>query len=224
LFFPLRDENPTSRTPWVTTTLLAINVAAFVYEVSLGPPAAEVLVTRHGLVPAALLDGVPGAWATLFTAMFLHGGVLHLAGNLLYLWIFGNNVEDVLGPGRFLVFYLLVGLGAHAAHVLANPSSVIPTIGASGAISGVLAAYLLRYPRARVVSAVFLVFFVRIIRVPAAFVIGLWLLLQIVGGASRFGGTADASGVAWFEHLGGFVAGLALFPLTGGMKGVRSWR
>ena len=216
MFFPLRDENPTSRTAWVTIALILANAAIFALEVAVGPEGAQAIVSQYGLVPAEFVRDASAAWPTLVTSMFLHGGFLHLGGNLLYLWIFGNNVEEVLGPVRFALFYALVGFGAHFAHVITDPSSPVPTIGASGAIAGVLAAYLVRYPGARVLSAVFLVFFIRVVRIPASLMIGAWLLLQIVGGASRFGAAGDSGGIAWFEHLGGFVAGLVLFRPLGG--------
>ena len=216
MFLPLKDENATVHTPWVTVTLLVVNAAAFVSELVAGPEA-ERLVAEFGFVPARLAEWIQAPVglaepATLLTAMFLHADLFHLGGNLLYLWIFGNNIEDVLGPGRFLTFYGLAGLGGHLGHFLTNASSSIPTIGASGAISGVLAAYLVLYPRARVLSLLFLVFFVRIIRVPAGLVIGIWLLSQVVGGVGQLG-VVTGGGVAWFEHLGGFAAGFLLFPL-----------
>jgi membrane associated rhomboid family serine protease len=206
LLFPLRDENPTSRRPWITSALIAANAVAFVVQ-SLG--AGEELVLQGGLVPARIL-ATGDAFVTLFTSMFLHGGLLHLGGNLLYLWIFGNNIEDVLGHVRFLGFYFLAGLGGHAAHILVNPGSTIPTIGASGAISGILGAYLVRFPHARVQSLFFFLFFVRWVRVPAILVIGLWLGMQIIGGIDEFA-MSDQGGIAWFEHLGGFAVGVLVF-------------
>jgi membrane associated rhomboid family serine protease len=219
VFLPLRDENPTFRTPWVTGALIAVNAGAFLLPWLSGSTHNQ-LVTTFGLVPARLALEAGGTripWETLFSSMFLHANVLHLGGNLLYLWIFGNNVEDVLGHGKFLVFYALAGLGAHAAHMAINLSSPIPTIGASGAIAGILAAYLLRYPKARVVCLLFLFIFVRLIRVPAGIVILIWLASQVLGGVSELGSIATG-GVAWFEHLGGFVCGLVFFPLLGGTR------
>ena len=207
MFLPLKDENPTRHFAWVTVALLSANAAVFVLQLTVEDPSA--FVARWGFVPA-LQSGE--RVAPLFSAMFLHGGLLHLGGNLLYLWIFGNNVEDLFGPVRFLAFYVVCGLAGHLAHFLAGPASMLPTIGASGAISGVLAAYLIRFPRASVVSVVFLFVFVRLIRVPAALVIALWLVLQVVNGLGALAG-GPARGVAWFEHLGGFAAGLLLTPL-----------
>jgi membrane associated rhomboid family serine protease len=152
--------------------------------------------------------------------MFLHGNVLHLAGNLLYLWVFGNNVEDILGSLRFLAFYAAAGLGGHLAHLAASSGSPIPTVGASGAIAGVLAAYWIRFPRARVHSLLFLFVFLRWVRLPASLVIGYWLVLQVVNSLAELGGAGPA-GIAWFEHLGGFASGAALFALARATSGAR---
>jgi membrane associated rhomboid family serine protease len=218
VFLPLKDINPTRRRAWITMALIGVNAAVFAVEI-VGLAPADEWVHVYGLVPARFEDGFFSRSASgvsptvsLFTSLFLHGDLLHLLGNLLYLWIFGNNMEDALGSLRFLLFYLLAGLGGHAAHLGASWGSTVPTIGASGAIAGVLAAYLIRYPRARIVSLLFLGFFVRLVRVPASIVIGFWFFLQLLSGVSTLGATADG-GIAWFEHIGGFVTGLALFPL-----------
>jgi membrane associated rhomboid family serine protease len=203
---PLRDENPTTRRPWITIALIVANAVVFVVQSAEG----ESLVLRGGLVPARVLQLEAGSFVTLFTSMFLHGGLVHLGGNLLYLWIFGNNIEDVLGHVPFLAFYFLAGLGGHAAHLLMNAGSTIPTIGASGAISGILGAYLVRFPHASVHSLFFFVFFVRWVRVPAVLVIGIWLAMQVLGGVDEFA-LPDHGGVAWFEHLGGFAVGVLVF-------------
>lgn len=221
MFLPWKDDNPTRRTPWVTFSLLGAYLAVFIAELLAADPG-RVFLT-WGLVPAriaeaGLFDGAAGA--TLFTSMFLHGGFLHLASNGLYLWIFANNVEDVLGPVRFLAFYLLAGLGGHAAHVLSDAESLVPTVGASGAIAGILGAYLLRFPSARVHTLVYLIFIFGNFRVPAAIVISGWFLVQLFGGLGAVGGAAEG-GIAWFEHLGGFVAGILLFPLLGGRRVTR---
>jgi membrane associated rhomboid family serine protease len=220
VILPLKDENPTSGVPVVTLVLLALNLAVFAGQL-FGGAAPPGWAMSHGFVPAEFgpaADSWGGGrpWGTLITSMFLHGGVIHLAGNLLFLWIFGNNVEDALGSIRFVLFYAVSGLGAHAAHLASDPFSPIPTVGASGAISGVLAAYLLRFPKASVHSLLFLVFYVRLIRVPALVVIGLWFLQQAWQGASSLGSGVSGGGVAWFEHLGGFATGLVLFPALGG--------
>jgi membrane associated rhomboid family serine protease len=211
ILIPIRDENPTRRRAWVTGSLVAANLTVFLLQLSDGDFS---LVQRYGFVPATV--SVAEA-PRLFTSMFLHGGILHILGNLVYLWVFGNNIEDVLGPVRFTMFYVVAGLGGHAAHFLSEPSSAIPTIGASGAISGLLAAYWIRFPKARVHTLLFLFILIRWVQLPAAFVIGYWLLLQILNGLTVLGG-ATASGVAWFEHLGGFAVGAGLFVLLGGRR------
>jgi membrane associated rhomboid family serine protease len=205
ILIPVRDENPTRHRAWVTLGLVVLNVAAFAGQLVDG---SSHLVQEFGFIPA---DGLADA-PRVFGSMFLHGGFLHLIGNLIYLWIFGNNVEDVLGPVRYLGLYLLSGVAGHAAHLATNVGSMVPTIGASGAISGLLAAYLIRFPRAKVQSLLLLFVFLRWVRLPAAIVIGYWLVLQVINGAADLGG-GPGGGVAWFEHLGGFAAGALLFPL-----------
>jgi len=207
---PLRDENPVRITPYVTIGLVGLIVGVFVLQILAGRAGAG-LVPRFGAVPALLTGATvpapPAAvWLTPFTSLFLHGGLLHLGGNLLYLWIFGNNVEEAMGHGRFLVFYLLCGLLATGGHVLADPASPIPVIGASGAISGVLGAYLLLYPRARVLTLIPFGFFIRVFHLPAMALLGVWIVFQLLNGL-----LAPASGgVAWFAHIAGFAAGAAL--------------
>jgi len=208
---PIRDDNPVRIVAFVTWGLIGLNVAAFVMQLASGPNVARV-VYDLGAVPAFLTGREPGAappwlWVTPVTSLFLHGGLLHLGGNMLYLWIFGNNVEEAMGHGRFLVFYLICGVLATAGHVLSNPGSDLPVIGASGAISGVLAAYLLLYPHARVLTLIPLGFFTRLVYIPAVILLGFWILLQVVSGLLT---PREAAGVAWFAHIGGFVAGLAL--------------
>lgn len=213
---PLRDDNPVRTTPIVTYAVLAACVGVFVWQVSLGAQM-EAAVFAYGLIPDVLLGDarlppelarIP-AWLTVFTSMFLHGGVMHLLGNLLYLWIFADNIEDRLGHGRFVVFYLLCGVAAALAQALPDPDSQIPMVGASGAISGVLGAYLLLYPRAHVLVLIPLGVFSQITRLPALLVLGLWFGMQLV---SEMFAPAGA-GVAFRAHIGGFVAGMALLPL-----------
>ncbi len=215
---PLRDDNPTSITPYVTYAIIAAAVLAFLWQVSLGEKGFEAAVVALGVIPATLLGGeslppslylVPPT-ATLFTSMFLHGGLLHLAGNMLYLWIFGNNVEDSMGHVRFVIFYVLCGLAAAFAQALPNPDSAIPMIGASGAISGVLGAYLLLFPRAHVLVLIPLGFFAHMVRLPAMVVLGFWFVLQLISSALADSGQG---GVAFGAHVGGFVAGMALIPI-----------
>ena len=210
---PIRDDNPARRTPWLTWLLISSCVGVILWEWSLGA-AAQQAIFGYGLIPARLLQGamlppeigtVP-ALLTVFTSMFLHGGWMHLIGNMLYLWIFSDNVEDAMGHGRFIVFYLLCGIGAAMAQALPDPSSAIPMVGASGAISGVLAAYLMLYPRARVTVVIPLGFYLHVTRLPAAAVLGLWFLLQLLSEMMSGAG----AGVAFRAHIGGFVAGLLL--------------
>jgi membrane associated rhomboid family serine protease len=200
------------------------NVVVFLYQLSLqmglepaSARAAEAFVTEFGLVPCRLTgqcrvseDVLPPV-LTIFSSMFLHGGILHLAGNMLYLWIFGNNVEDTLGHGRFIVFYLASGVAAALAQTLVNPASGIPMVGASGAVAGVLGAYFLLFPYATVLTLVIFGFFWRFIHLPAIVVLGLWILLQLLSGYLSLNGTgASEGGVAFFAHIGGFLFGMAL--------------
>jgi membrane associated rhomboid family serine protease len=217
--FPLRDDNPTTITPVLTVALIAINVLVFMYQVSLGPRGDQRLLYQFGAIPAVVLGekALPAAVvavppvATMFTSMFLHGSIMHLLGNMLYLWIFGNNIEEAMGRVRFLLFYLLTGVIASLAHVLSNPSSTLPSIGASGAISGVLGAYILLYPRARVLTLIFLGFFIRLMYIPAGWVLGIWFVLQLLSGSMA--GQGNGGGVAFWAHIGGFVAGMLLVGL-----------
>jgi membrane associated rhomboid family serine protease len=213
---PLRDINPTERFSVVTAFFIAVNIAVFIYELSLGAGAREVFVSSFALIPQRLFfpqaaaQGMVPVEATMFTSMFIHGGVLHIAGNMLYLWIFGNNVEDSMGRMRFILFYFFCGIIAAYSHALANTSSVVPMIGASGAISGVLGAYLMLYPRARVLTLVAFGLYIRTVELPAMFVLGFWFVLQFLS-ALISAGTGE--GVAWYAHVGGFVAGMALIGL-----------
>jgi membrane associated rhomboid family serine protease len=233
MFLPLKDLNPTQHRPIATYSLIAANIAVFIYQMSLGARLGNAFVAAYGATPyeithlADLVGTIevgpqivhyPGPhpiWLTLFTSMFLPGGFAHLGGNMLFLWIFGNNVEDILGPVKFVVFYLLCGLAAHALHIASNPASTVPTIGASGAISGLLGAYLIAFPRARVLTLVFLGFFVRMMMVPAFVIIIYWFVIQFVLALLSLGGTAEG-GVAWFAHVGGFLMGIALIYAMAG--------
>jgi len=197
----------------VTVLLIAANAAVFILQAAV-PQGLELAAVRFGAVPYNIthfraLSGTAGfpPLLTLLTSMFLHGSLFHLLGNMLYLWIFGNNIEDRLGPIRFVFFYLASGIAAALTHILAQPGSRIPMIGASGAIAGVLGAYALLFPRARVKTFVFLIFYIDVIPVPAAIVLGLWLLIQIFN-------IGMGGGVAWFAHIGGFFAGMVLIWLA----------
>ena len=212
---PLRDRNPSGTVPVVTISLIIVNVLLFLYEVSLGS-GVRYLIRDHGLVPAQITyalryggEGMGEAIAPLFSSMFLHGGWWHLIGNMWFLWIFGDNVEDALGSARFLLFYLVCGVGAGIAHWALGPTSPVPTVGASGAIAGVLGAYALLFPGARILTLIPIFFVIQIVEVPALLVLGLWFLLQLFSGSVATLGTTGG-GVAWWAHVGGFVAGLAL--------------
>ena len=216
---PIRDLNQTRRTPVVTWALIAANLLIFVGSLSLGQGGSEAFVMRFGVIPDVMVNGswtLPraaggalGSWVTPFTSMFLHGGLLHLGSNMLFLHIFGDNVEDVLGRGRFVLFYLLCGLGAVVGQILVDPTSMVPMIGASGAISGVLAGYVTLFPHARVVTLIPIFIFIHFMEVPAGIFIVLWFALQLVQGYLSLGMIAEgAGGVAWFAHIGGFLAGL----------------
>ncbi len=227
---PLRDANPTRRLPISTIALIAACFVVWAYEVGLlatGADALDAFVTQWGVVPSdvsaalARRDVISTPVATLFTSQFLHGGWLHILGNMLYLWIFGNNVEDEFGRLRFLAFYLAGGAVAALTQVAITPASDIPTIGASGAIAAVLGAYLILYPRARITSLVFLGFFYQLIDVPALLVLIFWFVLQLIDGLASLGMTDVTGGVAVFAHIGGFAFGavVALLVRTFGRRG-----
>ena len=219
---PLRDDNPSQTAPVVTRTLIVVNTLAFLYELSLGRGLAP-FVYAWGLVPARLTASLAGAVplppaaATALTSMFLHGGWIHLLGNMWYLWLFGDNVEDRLGHGRYLLFYLASGLVSAAAQVYVNPGSPVPTVGASGAIAGVLGAYALAFPRARVLTLVPVFFFFQVLSLPALVVLGLWFVVQFFSGALAIG-AGVSGGIAWWAHIAGFVFGFAAMALLGGRR------
>ncbi len=208
---PIRDENPTRSIPWVTLALIAANIGVFAYEYSLGDAGLQAMWAEWSIVPARLLADPfsPRQAATVFTSMFMHAGWLHLIGNMLYLWIFGNNIEDRLGTMRFIAFYLVSGIAAAAAQIMIAPESTVPMLGASGAVAGVLAGYLLLYPGASIVTIIPVFFFIEVARVPAYLVIGFWFILQLGNGLASLGAAATG-GTAWFAHIGGFLAGLLL--------------
>ena len=227
--FPLRDENPTELFPIFTLLLMAANVAVWflIQGAGLSPEALQQSVCAYGAIPAEV-TGRPGVlpealrrmgagcpiggltWEALFTSMFLHGGWLHLIGNMWFLWIFGNNVEDSMGRLRFLLFYLLAGLAAAGAHIVTSPGSAVPMVGASGAISGIMGAYLVLYPRVRVFTLFFFFVFIRVIPLPAWVLLAYWFGLQLLMGSAS---PAEGAGVAFWAHVGGFVAGVVLVKL-----------
>jgi len=212
--FPLKDDNPTQHPPIVTVALIVANVLVQLYQLSLGPEGAQAFVFRFGLIPYELVHGIETtpqiafpATASVFTSMFLHAGLMHLGGNMLYLWIFGNNIEDHLGHIGFLVFYLLSGVFAVFLFVLTGPDTQVPLVGASGAVSGVLGAYMLHFPKARVLTLFFFGWFIRMAWIPAIVVLGLWFVMQLLFALSGIGASASG-GVAYMAHVGGFVFGL----------------
>jgi len=227
--FPYKDDNPTLVTPVVTILLIGLNVAVWILVQGMGTdPALSQSVCSLGLIPGEFLGRVPPGtelplgpgmspcllgverhWYPPLTSMFLHGGWLHLIGNMWFLWLFGNNVEDSMGRVRYLAFYLICGLAAAATQTFMSPSSIVPMVGASGAISGVMGAYVILYPRVRVHMLVFLFIFITRIAVPAYLMLGYWFLLQLLGGSAAQG----EGGVAFWAHVGGFVAGAALIAL-----------
>jgi membrane associated rhomboid family serine protease len=212
LMIPLRDENPTRSIPLVNYGLIAINVLVFLWQVILGP-AGDMIFSQMALIPVNVTSGFDlGDARSILTSMFMHAGLTHLLGNMLYLWIFGDNVEDTLGHVRYLLFYLAGGFVASFTHIMLYPTSTIPTVGASGAIAAVLGAYLLLFPHRRVVTLIPLGFFMQIARLPAVFVLGAWFLLQLFEGTLALGMTT-LGGVAFWAHIGGFVFGMLLGPL-----------
>ncbi len=231
--FPLKDNIPTDRFPVVTVALIVANVLMYFFfqkgGLTLGDPSSldyQCNVFEYGAIPREFTDpgtqvafeGCPRPDAatplTALTSMFMHGGLLHLGGNMLFLWIFGNNVEDSMGWPKFVVFYLLGGLAALAAQIAIGSDSAVPTIGASGAVAGVLGGYLLRFPKARVVTVIFLVFFFTIVELPALVILGFWFLQQVLFGYFDLASPAgDGGGVAYFAHIGGFVFGMLAIKL-----------
>lgn len=215
---PLKDNIPTDRFPIITVILICINALVYIYEFLLGPAVDEFLV-KYGMTPYEITHGVSvyplaiPVFATLITSMFLHAGLLHVAGNMLFLWIFGNNVEDSMGRFRFVVFYLLCGLLASFAQILMGPDSPIPNVGASGAIAGVLGGYILLFPRARVTTLIFLGIFITWVELPAIVVLLFWITLQVLLGITGISSAMADGGVAYFAHIGGFVAGIALIKV-----------
>lgn len=217
---PIRDSIPAERPPVVTIGLIVVNALVFFYELTLGPAGMETLFRQYGLVPLRLFSEqaweIGGVWdqvAPIFAHMFLHGGWLHVISNLWFLWIFGDNVEGRMGHGRFLVFYLAAGLGGALAQAGTNPDSVVPMVGASGALSGVLGAYMLLFPQSRVLAIVPVFILLYTVELPAFIFLALWVGIQFVQGTVALGQEADVGGVAWFAHIGGFVVGVVVVLL-----------
>lgn len=224
---PLNDNNPTRTTPYVVFVLIALNVLIFFYELSLqgtGENALDQFFRVWAIVPAELTDSFGGRalnpigeWVTLISSQFLHGGWAHLGGNMLYLWIFGNNIEDQMGHRRFILFYLACGALAGLSQWIFSPESMVPTLGASGAIAGVMGAYIIRFPKAQILTLLPLGIIFTTIRVPALFFLGFWFVMQAFSSIASLGATADmgSGGVAYWAHAGGFVFGIVLGPLLG---------
>jgi membrane associated rhomboid family serine protease len=207
--FPIRDHNPSRRFPVVTITLIAINVLVFLlFNLRLGgtPGGLEAFFAEYAAIPARITYGE--GYYTLITSMFMHAGFMHIAGNMLFLWIFGDNLEDTFGHVGFLLFYLASGLAADFAHIVGDPQSMVPTVGASGAIAGVMGGYLLLFPQARVDVLIIFIYFIRMIALPAWMMLGFWFGLQLFNSVVTFGG--GGGGVAYLAHSGGFVAGALL--------------
>jgi membrane associated rhomboid family serine protease len=217
--FPLYDENPTRITPYLTYGLIGMNILVFIHEVSLANAQLAQFFQMYAVVPRELTTNFAGEWTTLFTSQFLHGGWWHLISNMLFLWVFGNNIEERLGHFKYLVFYLACGALAALCQWFIGMNSGIPSLGASGAISGVLGAYLIGFPQARVMTLVFLGFFVTTIRVPAMILIGLFVIQNLISGFASLQTAANMSvetgGVAYWAHIGGFGFGIILAPLFG---------
>ena len=218
---PLTDHNPRRTVPVVTWTLIALNIVAFLWDLSLGRQLQGALYDI-AFIPRRFW--IPGYWyadtVMTFASMFLHGGFMHIGSNMLYLYIFGDNIEDRLGHTRYLIFYLLCGLVATWAHAFFNPLSTVPAIGASGAIAGVLGGYLILFPHARVTTLIPIIFIITVRELPAVLILGLWFVLQLFSGVGSLGvqDAQDMGGVAYFAHIGGFVAGMLLIVLMGGRR------
>jgi membrane associated rhomboid family serine protease len=217
---PLRSTERTYATALVTASLIAVNTIIFLYQVTLNPNELNHLVSQWGIVPDRIQQNLP----SLFTSMFLHGGWMHLIGNMLYLWVFGRNIEDLIGGGRFLALYLVCGLAAAVVHVIFNPYSRMPTIGASGAIAGVMGAYLIKFPRARIITLVPIFFFFTTVELPAAILLVFWFAIQFFWGFGSLGeSNYSGGGTAWFAHIGGFIAGMLLIRLFPARQRWRNW-
>jgi membrane associated rhomboid family serine protease len=208
--FPLKDTQPTYTRPVLTIALIVGNLLIFLFEFSLGPRARTVLIEYYGLVPDHFRV------STVLTSMFLHGGWLHVLGNMWFLWIFGDNVEDLLGHAKFLLFYLVCGIAAAMGQVIASPYSTVPMVGASGAIAGVMGAYLVKFPRSRVLTLVFILFFITTIEIPAPIMLAYWFVIQLFSGLGSIARThLTEGGVAFFAHVAGFIAGIVLVKIMG---------
>jgi membrane associated rhomboid family serine protease len=216
---PLRSSEPHYTRPTVTLVIIAVNILVFLYEKSMPDYALDGFVLAHGIVPDRL------HYSAILTSMFIHGGWLHIAGNMWFLWIFGRGVEDLLGHAKYLFLYLACGVAAALLYIVLNSNSTVPTIGASGAIAGVMGAYLIKFPRAHIVTLVFIVIFITTLDIPAAFLLLYWFAIQFFSGVGTVANAAGSNGgVAWFAHVGGFLAGMALIALMPTTQRARPWR
>jgi len=208
--FPLRDTQPSYSRPVVNIALIAANLLIFLFEYSLGPRTLNGFIEYYGLVPDHF------QLSRVFISMFLHGGWMHVLGNMLFLWVFGGRIEDLLGHGKYLVFYLLSGTVAALGQVIASPYSTVPVVGASGAIAGVMGAYLIKFPRARILTLVFVIIFVTTIEIPAPIMLGYWFVIQLFSGLGSIARTnLSQGGTAYFAHIAGFLAGMLLVSVMG---------
>lgn len=216
---PLRSSERTSSTAVVTLVVIALNVLVFLHEITLDPVELNRFILHYGLVPDRL------HLYQLFTSMFIHGGWLHILGNMWFLWVFGRGIEDAIGHWRYLIFYLVCGVVSALANVLATPFSPVPTVGASGAIAGVMGAYLIKFPRARIVTLVFILIFFTTLDIPAAFLLLYWFAIQFLNGFGSIGGGSQVAhgDVAWFAHIGGFIAGMLLILVMPSKPRYREW-
>lgn len=218
--FPIKDNVPSRTYPVVTVGLIVVNVVVFIVEIAMGSRGLQRFAYSHGLIPVYVTAYGSGAGVSagqalppFFSAMFLHGGWLHLIGNMWYLWIFGDNVEDRLGHVRFLVFFILCGVMGNVAHYAFNHMSEVPAIGASGAVAGVLGVYLISYPGARILTLIPIFFFIQFVELPALIVLGFWFILQFLNGLGSVVVSTATGGVAWWAHIGGFLGGIVIFRL-----------
>ncbi len=216
---PIRDKNPSGTFPYVTTGIIVLNVSVFIYEISLGPEL-SIFLKQYGVIPLKVNHYSQSSGLTIIntffpfiSSTFLHGGFIHLIGNMWFLWIFGDNIEDKLGHFKYLIFYVVCGIIASSVHVIFNSQSNIPCIGASGAIAGVLGAYMVTFPHARVITIVPLFIFLQIIELPAMIVLGFWFVIQFFSGMASISMSSSGRGVAWWAHIGGFVSGILIFYL-----------
>jgi len=221
---PLRDINPTRSRPYIAYALMGLNIAIFLYQISLNSSELEAFIKNYAVIPnditaslagEELIDREVPVWLTLFSSQFLHGGLLHLGGNMLYLWVFGNNIEDVLGHVRFVIFYLSCGALAAVAQWLFSMDSQVPLLGASGAIAAIMGAYVLRFPKAEILTLLPIFIFFTVVRIPAVFFLGFWFVIQAFSGVVALEMANEGGGVAYWAHAGGFIFGALLGPLMG---------